>query len=243
MKTGRMNKGGPSPRARRAGAGRAHGAPASAGGVPLKIEDMKIEDGSTENPPLFILALDPGENLGWAGGVASAPNPARSGQLRLKESRFEGGGMRFLRLLRWLEGIDAEFGIDMIAFEKVAAHKGTDAAHVYGGMVAIITAWCEMKSIPYCGIPVGRIKKHATGVGNSDKDGIGDAMRARGLAPDSHDEADAQAIWLLARETMAPNGKELARIARAVLDELGARARKATARCGLQEAWPAASPR
>lgn len=190
---------------------------------------------------LFILTLDPGENLGWAGGVACAPNPSMSGQLRLRESRFEGGGMRFLRLLRWLEAIDAEHGIDMIAFEKVVAHKGTDAAHVYGGMVAIITSWCEMKSIPYCGISVGEIKKHATGLGNSDKDAVIAAMQARGLQPRSHDEADAQAIWLLTRETLTPNGADLARIARAVLADLGVRARKELSRCGLRSAWPTVS--
>lgn len=162
----------------------------------------------------MILALDPGENLGWALGAADRPNPARSGQLKLREDRFEGGGIRYLRLLRWLEKLHEEIRLDLLVFEKVAAHKGTDAAHVYGGMVAILTSWAEENGVPYAGIPVGEIKKHATGSGNANKDDVLQAMRERGLKPASHDEGDAQAIWLIAREEIAPNGSALAAKAR-----------------------------
>ena len=51
-------------------------------------------------------------------------------------------------------------------FEHVRRHAGTDAAHVYGGLLATLTSWCELRGIPYAAIPVGTIKKHATGKGN-----------------------------------------------------------------------------
>ena len=47
---------------------------------------------------------------------------------------------------------------------------GVDAAHAYGGFMAHLTAWCEHHNIPYAGVPVGTIKKHATGKGNASKD-------------------------------------------------------------------------
>ena len=35
---------------------------------------------------------------------------------------------------------------------------------------ATLTAWCEHHQIPYQGVPVGTIKKHATGKGNAGKE-------------------------------------------------------------------------
>ena len=47
---------------------------------------------------------------------------------------------------------------------------GVDAAHVCGGLLATLSAWCEHHQIPYQGVPVGTIKKYATGKGHADKD-------------------------------------------------------------------------
>ena len=57
-----------------------------------------------------------------------------------------------------------------------------------------LTAWCEHHSIPYQGVPVGTIKKHATGKGNAGKDEVIAAMRALGHAVTDDNEADALAI-------------------------------------------------
>jgi hypothetical protein len=91
-----------------------------------------------------------------------------------------------------------------VVFERVSSHKGTDAAHVYGGMVAVITGWAEARAIPYDHASVSEIKKFATGSGGANKEAVIRAMKARGLRPEGDDEADAQAIWLLARERFAP---------------------------------------
>ncbi len=80
-------------------------------------------------------------------------------------------------------------------------HAGTDAAHIYGGFLATLTAWCERESVAYQGVPVRTIKRFATGKGNAPKDAMIAAVRARGFSPADDNEADAIAILLWAIET------------------------------------------
>jgi Holliday junction resolvasome RuvABC endonuclease subunit len=86
-----------------------------------------------------------------------------------------------------------------VYFEEVRRHASTDSAHVYGGLLATLTAWCEHHKIPYQGVPVGTIKKHATGKGNAGKDEMVKAMQALGHPVTDDNEADALAIlhWSL----------------------------------------------
>lgn len=118
-----------------------------------------------------VLTLDLGTTLGWA---AYSPNIGKvtSGTVDFKNRRFEGGGMRYLRFNNWLDEIDVLFqkGIKTVYFEEVRAHRGTDAAHVYGGLMSILTSWCEAKHIAYEGVPIGTIKRFATGRGDAPKD-------------------------------------------------------------------------
>ena len=55
--------------------------------------------------------------------------------------------------------------------------------------------------MPYRGVPVATIKRHATGKGNAGKDAVIAAMRAKGHQPGDDNEADALAIlyWALAQ--------------------------------------------
>jgi Holliday junction resolvasome RuvABC endonuclease subunit len=108
--------------------------------------------------------------------------------------------MRYLRFKRWLTEIkQTTDGLDAVYFEEVRRHAGVDAAHAYGGFMAHLTAWCEHHQIPYQGVPVGTIKKHATGKGNAGKADMIAAMRARGFNPADDNEADALALlgWAL----------------------------------------------
>ena len=103
--------------------------------------------------------------------------------------------MRFLRFKRWLTELkQTSNGIDAVYFEEVRRHLGVDAAHAYGGFMAHLTAWCEHHQIPYQGVPVGTIKKHATGKGNASKDEMIAAMKALGHSPSDDNEADALAL-------------------------------------------------
>ena len=108
--------------------------------------------------------------------------------------------MRFLRFKCWLSEVKTASGeIHAIFFEEVRRHAGVDAAHAYGGFMAHLTAWCEHHNIPYSGVPVGTIKKHATGKGNANKDLMIQAAQKRGYAPADDNEADALALlhWSL----------------------------------------------
>jgi hypothetical protein len=146
-----------------------------------------------------VLALDLGTTTGWA--LRTGDGRITSGTITFKPNRFEGGGMRYLRFRRWLVEIaDLAGGLGRIAFEEVRSHAGTDAAHVFGGFLGTLTAWCEERSVPYEGVAVGTIKRFATGKGNAGKDAVIAAMRARGFAPADDNEADAIALLLWATE-------------------------------------------
>nr|WP_052473387.1 hypothetical protein [Paramagnetospirillum magnetotacticum] len=123
-----------------------------------------------------------------------------SGTMQFRPSRYEGGGMRYLRFRSWLDHLlNSAKEIGSVCFEEVRRHAGTDAAHLYGGFLAHLSAWCELNDIPYQGVPVGTIKRHATGKGNAGKDAVIAAMRAKGFNPEDDNEADALAIltWLI----------------------------------------------
>jgi Holliday junction resolvasome RuvABC endonuclease subunit len=147
-----------------------------------------------------LLALDLGTTTGWA--LLSPDGIVTSGTASFKPSRYDGGGMRYLRFKSWLEQLRDYAGrIDAIHFEEVRRHVGVDAAHLYGGFLATLTTWCEHETIPYQGVPVGTIKRFITGKGNADKSAVIEAVKARGFNPADDNEADAIAILLWAMQT------------------------------------------
>jgi crossover junction endodeoxyribonuclease RuvC len=148
----------------------------------------------------ITLALDLGTTTGWA--LRPREGEIAHGFVSFRPQRFEGGGMRYLRFKRWLTELKATTTyIDAVYFEEVRRHAGVDAAHAYGGFMAHLTAWCEHHNIPYQGVPVGTIKKHASGKGNASKDEMVAAVRARGYEITDDNEADAIALLLWAIET------------------------------------------
>lgn len=149
-----------------------------------------------------VLALDLGTTTGWA--IRPGTGAIAHGWVSLKNSRYEGGGMRYLRFQQWLGQMYGTAGdISAVYFEEVRRHASTDAAHVYGGLLATLTSWCESRQIPYQGVPVGTIKRHATGKGNAGKDLVIAAMRERGFAVTDDNEADALALLHFAMEQQA----------------------------------------
>jgi hypothetical protein len=148
----------------------------------------------------LILALDLGSITGWALGAGA--DGIVSGAVSFRSSRYEGGGIRYLRFRAWLDQLASDArNLTAIYFEEVRRHVSTDSSHVYGGLLAILTAWCEQHSVPYQGVPVGTIKRFIAGKGNADKQAVISAVRSRGYAPADDDEADAIAILLWAIET------------------------------------------
>ena len=167
-----------------------------------------------------ILTLDLGTTTGWA--CRPMDGSIVHGWASFKPGRYEGGGMRYLRFGRWLADMLALSGsqtgsqtnltgIGAVYFEEVRRHLGVDAAHVYGGLLATLTAWCEHHQIPYQGVPVGTIKRHATGKGNAGKAEVIAAMKALGHPVSDDNEADALALlhWALAQGADPALGKEV----------------------------------
>jgi hypothetical protein len=177
------------------------------------IEQQKGKEPPLAHAPLFpttvivpasctpvLLALDLGTTTGWA--LRGHDGLITSGTVSFRPGRFDGGGMRYLRFTNWLAELDRLSGfLASIWFEEVRRHAATDAAHVFGGLLATLTAWAELRGVPYQGVPVGTIKRHAAGKGNASKDDVVAAVRARGFSPADDNEADAIAILLWAIET------------------------------------------
>lgn len=138
------------------------------------------------------LALDLGTKTGWAIQHGTG-TPIIHGVWNLKPGRFDGGGMRFVKFRNRLHELQ---GVDIVVFEEVRRHAGTDAAHVYGGLMATLTAWCEDNKIPYSGVPVGTIKKFWTGNGAASKEAMIAKCQRFGF-PQVTDDNEADAIALL----------------------------------------------
>jgi len=149
---------------------------------------------------MSILALDLGTRTGWS--LSDGKGQITSGVVEFKQDRWQGGGMRLLRFRAWLDKIYRQAdGFDQLFYEQVRRHAGTDASHLYGGWLAILEVWCEQNAVAYAGVPVGTIKKSATGKGNANKQAMIDAACAKGFYPKDDNEADAIAILLWAIET------------------------------------------
>ena len=140
-----------------------------------------------------ILAIDIGTKTGWAFSEGG------SGVWDLSPRRHESQGMRgikFRQSLRAYKGL-----IDLIVYEEIARHRGTHAAHVYGGLLIVLQMFCEEQGVNYQGVPVGTIKKFATGKGNASKEmmieaanqnfGFGSGVRHRDRSITDDNEADA----------------------------------------------------
>lgn len=142
---------------------------------------------------MTLLALDLGTKLGWA--VAFGPGDILHGTVEFRVGRHESAGHRWIRFRKWLEEIaDGHGPLEVVYYEEVRAHKGVDAAHMYGGFVANLQAWCVKRGVEYAGIPVGEIKRTWTGKGNAGKPAMIAEARKRGFTPETDNDADALAL-------------------------------------------------
>lgn len=142
-----------------------------------------------------ILAIDPGTHCGWA--VRTAAGVPAFGVWDLGIKRHESPGMRFLRLRTQLNTVRDAFSVRLVAYEEVRRHAGVSAAHIYGGIVATVQAWCAEHGVEHVGIPVATIKRKATGKGNADK--VAMVAAARRAWPEvmlDEDDNLADALWI-----------------------------------------------
>jgi crossover junction endodeoxyribonuclease RuvC len=148
----------------------------------------------------MILCLDLGTHTGWAfgdesttqSGIQAFPKPARG---------YTEDGKRYLAFRAWLQNFKTRHNaLQAIYYEDVCRHNGTTAAHVYGGLRAILLAFGEQYQIRCTGIGVGVIKRQATSKGNAGKQEMLAWARANGYSPANDDEADALALLSYVRK-------------------------------------------
>lgn len=104
----------------------------------------------TRTSTASVLAVDLGSAARWA--LRTADGQVVSGTVFFRPGRFEGGGIRFLRFRGWVDELASTSWMPTaIYFEEVRRHAGVDAAHVYGGLMATLTTWCEQRGVPQRG--------------------------------------------------------------------------------------------
>ena len=139
-----------------------------------------------------ILSLDLGTTTGWA---LSKNGEIRSGSVSFKDTPFDSKDSKYTKLRRWLENQKEHYGIDAIVYEAVTMlHKGSSAAHTYGGFMATVQMFGDHHGISYEGVSVGTIKKFMTGKGNANKTDMIKAVKSKGHQPKDDNEADALAL-------------------------------------------------
>jgi len=88
-------------------------------------------------------------------------------------------------------------GVDLVVYELVHRHEGTQAAHIYGGLLASLQRICDQNQVEYQGFGVAEIKKHATGKGNANKEMMIEAARKSYPSATIEDDNVADALHLL----------------------------------------------
>lgn len=141
---------------------------------------------------MSVLALDLGKKVGWA---ANTPGSWTSGVEDFSPQWSESAGMCMLRFKGWLDRITVMVQVTGIHYELVQGYRGGAAARLWSGFWSHLLSWCEENAIPCAGVPVGTLKKYATGHGGCNKQAMIDAAIAKGWEPEDDNEADA--LWLL----------------------------------------------
>lgn len=140
----------------------------------------------------MILALDLGTTMGYATDKVS-------GSMSFSVKRNDHPAKRWIMFKEELSKLLDNQMITCVYYEDVAAHKGTRAAHVYGGFKAILEMICYTRNILIHGVPVGTIKKYWTGKGTATKEEMMNEAINKGHVPLDDNHADAIALYELAK--------------------------------------------
>ena len=187
----------------------------------LTLSDMKgVVDLDDLALPRYVIGLDPATACGWAVLRAATGERVASGTWDCSLRKGEGPDMRYVRLRALLEELLVAYsdppnaGPSVIAYELVERHvrvvpgkppvPNTYAAQTYGGILATILCLLgEMGLHRYVGIPVGTVKKAATGKGRASKEVMQKMARGRfNLGVVEEDEADALFVAVAALELL-----------------------------------------
>lgn len=146
------------------------------------------------------LCLDLGLKTGWA-LWEPLQQKVTSGTIDFGKGRkFHTLGYEFVSFYNFirekLKTLRLKENYAEIYFENVFAHKGTDAAHMFGGFRSTLYMAAYHHQVGTTGVPVPTIKKNATGTGKASKRLVMDKVKEAGYLPFDDNEADALAILL-----------------------------------------------
>jgi crossover junction endodeoxyribonuclease RuvC len=141
-----------------------------------------------------ILALDPATTTGYCSDKGS-------GILKLgilgKTERPE----KLLAFYNYLHDTIKKEEITHLVYERPGgSHYNSLVSHA--SLEAMILLVCQMRELYYLGYSASSIKKYITGKGNASKQEVIDAVKKLGYDPYDDNEADAIAIFLLAKNDL-----------------------------------------
>lgn len=137
----------------------------------------------------MLLALDLGTTFGWALETKHGLQHGFNKLSKRKDTHLD----RFIAFRDWLE---RRGSVSEVVYEEVTfKHVSLNAAIMYHGLRAVLLLWCYDNGVPCHGVPVGTLKKGATGRGNASKGDM--TTKAKELTGEPiRDDNEADAICL-----------------------------------------------
>ena len=168
--------------------------------------------------PMVVLGVDVGTKLGWAvlsdeQGPGDRGKHIASGTLDLTPRKGDQTGRRYYLARQHLRRVIHEHRPSHVGYELVRFHgsrgrnadgtarqlDGTNAAHVYGGLRAVLTELCYGLAIAVLEHEVGHLKQFATSKGNAPKSAMIAAARRAWPNVEIEDDNHADALWIAER--------------------------------------------
>ena len=149
-----------------------------------------------------VLAIDLGTQAGWAvwaNGVITSGSVSLHRYKGCKSRPADHAGKTYLNFYAWLNEKVITDRIEEIAFEEPMGHmKNAAATNILHGLRGILMFIAAKFNVPVTGYPQPKIKKNATGKGNSKKPEMV-AWAEKRFAPIGHkiDENEADALAVL----------------------------------------------
>lgn len=142
-----------------------------------KVSALRVDNTKT------VLGLDLGTNCGYSycfiNTKIESKTRIHAGQLDLSAGPYDSGAIRFIRLRQFLSAIkpdlicyeDVKYTPSGQGFMSVGAiiARAAPACEWFGALKATVSTWAEENNVPCSGVPIGTIKKRATGKGNANK--------------------------------------------------------------------------
>ncbi len=135
-----------------------------------------------------IVEDGPGEPTRWTSYTVdlSTPKDAHPGE-------------RYLRAAVTFAELIETHRPGVVYYEHIFRHVGTQAAHVYGGLLAMLAAECARAEVRLVPVGVGAVKIAATGKGNAKKpEMVAAAMERWGGEKLDENETDARFVLVAA---------------------------------------------